>query len=132
MVISKGISAKSPENSGLGTILICLEYIEVWFETVDGRNPAGTPSWGKGSLSHQSSALYIPGGAGFLPSTVSIILGDYLSSNKPTTVQTLIWDTQNSPKDDQELPRNPEQNVKNPGNAKVVSLTKHTINVVFN
>ena len=68
----------------------------------------------------------------FFPQPYQSFWGDYLSSNKPTTVQTLIWDTQNSPQDDQELPRNPEQNVKNPGNAKVVSLTKHTIDVVFN
>ena len=40
-----------------------------WKDTVDGRNPAPVEV---GSLSHdlQGFILYIPGGAGFLPSTV--------------------------------------------------------------
>ena len=61
----KNHSRQRHEDMGLFCfVLFCL----VNYDTVDGRNPANQL---KGSLSHYLQCLCIPGGAGFLPSTVS-------------------------------------------------------------
>ena len=53
----------------------------LWFHTVDGRNPANQLRLIVYPIIHK--VLYIPGGTGFLPSTVSLTHLDHFSQENP-------------------------------------------------
>ena len=64
-----------------------------WFNrhTVDGQKSGEKTSWGKGSLSVSHRDLHIPGGAGFLPSTVWIYRSRWIIFSQPQWFFRDLW-----------------------------------------